>query len=287
VLEIVDHHQDEGQYLDTCSGVVRNVAFADDHALVASTCTLVAERLKELWKPPYPASLGVLLLGVILLDSVNLSLEVGKVTQRDRDAVENLLENTNWQDLPHKSRKALDIAALSGPNTAAFFDVLQDAKYEPSFWKALSVRDALRYDYKFYTYEKGMFGISAILMPLTGFLDKTDLIVGILRYMAEVSVDFLGIMFAFEDNGNFRRQLALCGKDDFLLHDMVEFLLNSDYDQDSLDLKALEESLIPQENQGLSLRFFDQCNVKPSRKQIGPIMLHFFECTSNSSSAND
>eukprot|EP00978_Attheya_sp_CCMP212_P020722 scaffold59640_cov50-Attheya_sp.AAC.4 len=92
VVEIVDHHQDKKQYLDSCSGVNRAIAFADNRALVASACTLVSERLKETWDPSslYPMSLGVLLMGGILLDSVNLSPEVGKVTQRDIDATENL-----------------------------------------------------------------------------------------------------------------------------------------------------------------------------------------------------
>ncbi|CAI5738923.1 unnamed protein product [Peronospora destructor] len=40
VVEIVDHHSDLGQHLDAEK---REVAFADGNALVASTCTLVAE----------------------------------------------------------------------------------------------------------------------------------------------------------------------------------------------------------------------------------------------------
>ncbi|KAF4319094.1 hypothetical protein BBO99_00006757 [Phytophthora kernoviae] len=42
VVEIVDHHSDLQQHLDA---ETREVAFADGSALVASTCTLVAERL--------------------------------------------------------------------------------------------------------------------------------------------------------------------------------------------------------------------------------------------------
>lgn len=270
VLEIVDHHEDEGLYLDSCS--VRNIAFADDKALVASACTLVAERLKELWKPPYPTSLGIMLLGVILLDSVDLSPEVGKVTQRDRDAVDDLLENTDWQDLTLKSQNALNITLPSQPSTTGFFNLLQDAKYDIYFWKSLSIGDALRYDYKDYSCEKGsVFGISTVLMPLQDFFSKSDAIEGILQYMAHVGVDFLGIMFAFEDDSHLRRQLALCGK--FSLNDTVEFLL--DYDQeDSLDLEEIDGGIIEssKDNPNLSLRFFNQHNVKPSRKQIGPIL---------------
>jgi exopolyphosphatase len=269
VLEIVDHHEDEGLYLDSCS--VRNIAFANDKALVASACTLVAERLKELWNPPYPVPLGVLLLGVILLDSVNLSPEVGKVTQRDRDAVDDLLENSNWQGLTRKSRNALSITSSPWPNTTAFFNVLQDAKYDVRFWQSLSVGDALRLDYKEYSCEMGTFGISTVLMPLQDFFSKVNVIECILQYMEQMGVDFLGIMSAFEDDNHLRRQLALCAT--YHLDDIVEFLL--EYDQeDSLDLKEIVVGNvdIPGDNANLSLRFFNQQNVKPSRKQIGPIL---------------
>lgn len=48
VTEIIDHHQDEGyhRHVVADSGK-RNIAFANGHATVASTCTLVAERLFE------------------------------------------------------------------------------------------------------------------------------------------------------------------------------------------------------------------------------------------------
>lgn len=42
VTEIVDHHEDEGEYRATCSGENRTIAFNEGVALVASTCTLVS-----------------------------------------------------------------------------------------------------------------------------------------------------------------------------------------------------------------------------------------------------
>ena len=268
VLEIVDHHQDERQYLDTCSGAARTIAFSNDQALVASANTLVAERLKELWKvPSYPASLGVLLLGVILLDSVNLSPQVGKVTQRDRDAVQNLLDNTRWQDLTEESQKVLQVTNTSAPNITAFFDALQNAKYDSSFWKSISVRDALRQDYKAYD----CFGVSTVLIPLQDFLSKTDLVPGIQQYMAEVGVNFLGIMLAFEEDGDLRRQLVLCSADKLLLDKMVDYLLRDN----SLMLDEIHRS----ESLGLYLRAFNQRHIKLSRKQIAPILHHFFRNT--------
>lgn len=63
VTEIVDHHNDEGLFMDTCSGNHRTIAFEHDRALVASTTTLVAEILRRYYPSPYPSSLAILLLG--------------------------------------------------------------------------------------------------------------------------------------------------------------------------------------------------------------------------------
>jgi len=292
VLEIVDHHEDKQQYLDSCSGPARNIAFADDKALVASACTLVAERLKEDWprRQQYPVSVGLLLLGVILLDSVNLDLEVGKVTQRDRDAVEDLLENTHWKDLPKRTRITLHMASTSrGPNPTVLFNVLQDAKYEPTFWESLSVQDALNMDYKDFPYGQSgkVFGVSTVLTSAHDFFKKQDVILSIRQYMENVGIDFLGIMFAFLEKDHLRRQLALCGTDKALIRDMVEFLLKADYEQENLDLKEMEGNVVRKDNPELILRLFTQQNVAPSRKQIGPILQQFFTEASDSENPMD
>mmetsp|Transcript_24629 Transcript_24629/g.44559 ORF Transcript_24629/g.44559 Transcript_24629/m.44559 type:complete len:921 (-) Transcript_24629:1691-4453(-) len=292
VVEIVDHHQDKKQYLDSCSGVNRTIAFADNHALVASACTLVSERLKETWDPSslYPMSLGVLLMGGILLDSVNLSPEVGKVTQRDIDAIENLRQRTHWQQDSYRSTSIGIRKSYPFSNTTMFFHVLQDAKYDFDFWKSLSVRDALRLDYKPYYYDEktgSMFGISTVLMPLQDFFPKQSVMTGILDFIMEMKVDFLGIMFAFEQcrqGCHLRRQLALCGSDRIFLDNMTQFLLQSfeEDPQSSLHLLELKkERIVPKDSStGLSIQLFKQGNVKPSRKQIGPLLLDYFRSSS-------
>lgn len=87
VVEIVDHHSDLGQHLDAEK---REVAFADGNALVASTCTLVAERLKEAESHDVHKLLSTMLLGVIALDSINFDPSAKKVTPRDVKAAEQL-----------------------------------------------------------------------------------------------------------------------------------------------------------------------------------------------------
>jgi exopolyphosphatase len=282
VVEIVDHHEDQGHYLQTCSRNERTIAFAHGKALVASACTLVAERLDQVWTPPYPPSVGLLLLGVILLDSVGLSKEVGKVTQRDVDAVAELLMNTDWQELPETTQNKLGIdTSLAPPDIDAVFDLLQGAKYDSHFWKSLSVNDCLRYDYKEFSFKSQLFGVSTVLMPLKDFFSKDNVGRGILLYMDQVQVDFLGIMFAFEDDGHLCRQLAFCGRNGFSLDDVDAFLHSSGYYRHPLDLKEIKDTPIVQDEHGLSLQYFDQRNVKPSRKQIGPILVEYFQSISN------
>lgn len=280
VVEIVDHHFDEGYYEKTCSGAARNIAFDHGKALVASACTLVAERLNNEFTPPYPPSVALLLLSVILLDSVNLSPEVGKVTQRDRDAVADLLENTDWHDLPMESQIKLGITSSSAfvPDTDDIFKLLQDAKYNIKFWKSLSVRDCLRYDYKDFSYKSNMFGVSTVLMRLEDFFRKENVTTGIIQYMdEEVGVDFLGIMFAYQVDGELFRQLAFCGRSGFPLDAVDSFLKRTGYYRHPLDLKAIADKSLPTSSNELSLQYFDQRNVKPSRKQIGPFLVEFFE----------
>ena len=134
VVEIVDHHKDAHQYEDTCSGKQRNIAFEHNHALVASTTTLVAEQLREYESPPYSSSVRILLLGVILLDSVNLDDSVGKVTDRDRKSVNDLLMNTDWNKAKPSSYLTRKGTGDVTVDTHELFRMLQMAKYDPVFF---------------------------------------------------------------------------------------------------------------------------------------------------------
>ena len=313
VVEIVDHHKDEGQFTETCFGAHRIIAFQDDHALVASATTLVAERLKKLreqhlqdrdhsmksFRLIYPSSIGTLLLGVILLDSVNLDPSVGKVTQRDEDAVSDLLSHTDWSNKVSQSRPYL-VARNSTDHesdslevtvdTNAFFDLLQRAKYEPSFWKEMSVGRALLYDYKDFRYGLNLrvdcdvkdqrFGISTVLMPGLKFMQKERFVPEIVSFMKSEHISFLGIMFAFYDkkSGAFQRQLAFCADKSISLDQLVEtFLASAIYRSVNLQLKEIRISNKIHRNPKLQISLFDQNNMEPSRKQIGPMLEHFFE----------
>ena len=278
VTEIVDHHPDEGLYLDTCHGdAARTIAFADEHALVASACTLVAERLREVCLPPYPTSVSLLLLGVILLDSVNLDEAVGKVTSRDRSAVANLLTNTDWLELPPSTQALLSVSeAKPIPNRTVFFHVLQSAKYDSGFWKSLSTEDALRYDYKDYEYNDGTktFGISTVLTSADVFFRRKHYAQSVLGFIKASELSFLGIMFAYEDEVSHQlvRQFGICAELATPTKSIVDYLLtNTDLQLEKIRVRDLR-SKGHSEEQGLSCRLFHQRNIQDSRKQIAPFI---------------
>jgi exopolyphosphatase len=277
VTEILDHHEDRGIYIDATP---RTVAYLNGKVLVASACTLVAERMMQLWEPPYPASISLLLMGVILLDSVNLSPEAGKVTQRDIDAIHSLLEHADWQQLSKPSQWAIGISDNSVtnnvPDTDVLFHVLQDAKYDPTFWASMSVHDALRYDFKDFEYRDGIFGISAVLMPLDDFVHKTKLVSSIKRYMKELNTGLLAIMFTYQEGDHIRRQLMICTDSKGLVDtaQLEEELMSS-----PLELQELSGALAPPDfgAVGLEAHFFNQENAAASRKQIGPMLQEFLD----------
>lgn len=283
VTEILDHHEDLHKYEESCSGKDRNIAFDNGHALVASATTLVAERLRARNYPhPYPATIGTLLLGVIIIDSINLDESLGKVTERDRDAVKDLLTNTDWSTRVHLPHIRLNANGDITVDTDKLFDELQVAKYDPLFWATFPVFRALASDFKqFGDGNESMFGIATVLMNGQEFMKKEEFASATLDFMHTSQISFLGIMFAFYDESRtLRRQLAFVTKGEkFTLEQIVESLLKSiEYKNADLQLEevTIHKKLLIEEGGLLQIRLFDQTNPAPSRKQIGPMFEVYF-----------
>lgn len=290
VVEMLDHHFDEQKHLETCSGDSRHIAFENDKATSASTCTLIAERLNALKQPKYHSTLATLLLGTILLDSVNMIPQAGKGTPRDAAAIQDLLDNTDWSTISKEAVSAwwksseYPAPTDSKPVTTKMFESLQAAKFDPNFWQGLSVNDALRLDYKLFSAERKtslevhLFGASAILMPMDKFLQKPNVYEAIHQYMTTVAqVEVLAILFFFTcpDSGENRRQLILCGTNSSETGKMVDELVL--FLQKEAVLILEEEEALCLGDKMLTLRLFNQQNVKASRKQVAPLLIKFFE----------
>ena len=163
------------------------------------------------------------------------------------------------------------------------------------FGNRLAVRDALRLDYKsFETSTTGgalvsVIGVSTVLLSMDDFLQKGDddkkntVLADIRSYMEERKIEFLGIMLTSstdaEEGPPLRRQLILCASNStaFSLSDMVQHLQKPD---SPLQLTELVDQAVTDQD-GLTLRFFDQGNPKASRKQVAPLLLEFFETTAS------
>ena len=119
VVEVIDHHKDERSAQCSCRSKIE---------MVGSCCTLVTEAiLKE--SPDFLTSDSAvvpLLLGTLLLDTVNLSEQAGRTTPKDLAMVQRL----------HALRPHLDLNVVFGN--------LQKAKFDVS---ALSTVDLLRKGY--------------------------------------------------------------------------------------------------------------------------------------------
>ena len=285
VVEILDHHFDEQEHSHV-QGDLRNVAFQDNHALVASTCTLIAERLfaSDAAKPPYDFSLSISLLGVILLDTVNMKPEAGKGTARDQSAIDTLVQETDWSTLATSSNEHDLLDTDSGMiDTDKLFHLLSESKFSVDFWKSLSVKDTLRLDYKrFQVVNENAFGASSILLNLDLFLAKDNLIGDILSFMAQVNIPLLAVLSSQFQNNEPRRQLLLCGTDAKLVEQMAMYLLTSH------EASMMESEQVPlgiTADESLAMKRFRQGNPKASRKQVAPILSSFYSSESSTYSS--
>lgn len=291
IVEILDHHEDELAHSHV-EGDNRNVAFEGRDALVGSTCTLVAERLfravASLDDATVDPSASLALLGVILLDTMDMSVEAGKGTIRDKSAIETILKHTDWSKINtsamSESERGVFVQSDEGrPSRSALHDLLRNSKFDKEFWNDLSAWDCLRIDYKRFEPPRASnltpapipFGMSSVLLPLSDFLSKDDCIESIVKYLLPTEggagVPLLGILTMTLVDDRPYREMLLAGRPD-LVDATANFFVESD---DAAFLEAVEADLDVMETvpEGLHVRRFRQGNAKGSRKQVAPVLL--------------
>lgn len=307
VALILDHHDDQHQHthLTTTSSMFpdRDIAFQDGKATVASTCTLVTERLLHRYNgendEQLDPDLALALLAVILLDSINLQESAGKVTDRDRYAVADLVAKTRWKALEHHPKMfeiSSSTAALVLPNLSSLFHTLSGAKFDPQFWHDMTTVDCLRIDYKRFQQPTTTadvrnltsFGLSSVLLPISSLCQKPHFLHDATLYMEKMNneddnaISFLGIMSSVMTDKGPRRELLIIGKD---TSPMIEHLLTK-----ASFLQLQEDSALCADSKDdiaklysanrITVRSFKQLNSKASRKQLAPVMMTYFEDTS-------
>ncbi|KAF4663378.1 hypothetical protein FOL47_005767 [Perkinsus chesapeaki] len=235
VISIVDHHVDSGKYPEL-RGEARVIE------PVGSCCTLVAREYLDSSKPEMvDVPLCGILLGVILLDTVNMSTEAAKATAVDWDVVERLSAVVGFDEHQRTS----------------LFRELQQAKTDPKMWERMSPRQLVDYDYKYFDSGIGV-GMSSLLVPLR---DVARECVDNIRSRGSDAPRLWVLMSCFTNPaGHICRELLVCvkepEKDAALLSSIVSFLEGKEI----LQLKRMDTE-IP------GAVAYHQGNVKASRKK--------------------
>ena len=290
IVEILDHHQDEGAHAHvSVANDMRNIAFEEKtgNALVGSTCTLITERLMTMeldQSEKVDAGLGLILLGVILLDTMNMNEEAGKGTARDERAIEFLMDKTEWGSLQihnddddnNETKLNIygdnDAAASQPPSRSHLYEYLRDSKFDKSFWESMDPRDALRIDYKRFEPQSGLydaFGLSSVLLSMESLVAKTNFNQDAIKYMEEANVELLGVLSMVIVDDKPQRGLLLFGTSE-KVSEMTTYLLNNEA---AAHLKISIESELVSVSEGMVTVKLNQGNPKGSRKQVAPLMM--------------
>ena len=278
VVEILDHHLDEQSHTNVL-GEYRNIAFRGLSALVGSTCTLIAERYLRESGRKIPPDLALVLLGVILLDTVNMSCSAAKGTARDQAVIDELVGSTDWSILAHMDGAKHLFTNPQTLDKTALFSYLSESKFDAVFWNSLSAKDTLRMDYKEFTSENGhVFGTASVLLPIEDFLEKPSIEESVESFMEDHRIPVLLLLSLVVRDNQAQRSILICGRvDNTILDPMSDFLARDD----SLLLTEVKCVIM----EAFRMRRFRQGNAKASRKQVVPIVLDFFNNIAGSSGA--
>lgn len=236
VTGVVDHHKDEGCFQQLAMRIVEPVG---------SAATLVAERLLGTDASGVEPALAELLLGTILLDTVNFDPQAQRATPKDVAV-------------------ARQLQAICGADCGRLFEQLQFEKFNVA---ALDTADLLRKDYKSYRFGAVRCGIASVLLPVATWLEKDPgLAASLSKFARAQQLDLLLVMTAFSDPG-FRRELVVLAVDEAMRGRVLDFLGGS------------ELGLVPMAHASAALApdiaLFSQANVAYSRKKLQPLLQSF------------
>eukprot|EP00938_MAST-03A_sp_MAST-3A-sp1_P007432 g7432.t1 len=245
VVEIYDHHADQNCY----EGVrVRKVVFDEKTCSGLGSCCTILGSLVDVEKicGNTENEIARMLLDVILVDTVGLRPEAGKTKPLDLEIAKKLNDIVN-----------VDISKRFGE--------LSDAKFDPSFWKARSTMQLLKYDFKKYRIGDVVYGASSIPITIRDLVEKENSKAfqkNALQWMKQNSLEFLLLVSMTMSGDIANRELGLCStqKDTTKL---------TSYLKDT-DLQLKKQSISG--SGSFYFEAFSQGNRKRSRKRITPLV---------------
>jgi exopolyphosphatase len=225
---------------------------------VGSACTLVAEQILQRQPEILDRQLATLLLAAVLLDTVNLDPDAGRVTEKDRE-IAGLLIQTG-------SAAAADL-----------YEELVQARCEVG---ALSSSQLLARDFKKGEAEAVRFGMSSVPLLLDSWRRREERLEETLSgFLVENELDLL-LVLLYQQGDGFKRQLVACTGDEHLLAHVVAGLT------EPLGLVEIsvrihggegQKQPHPAGDRRVVIRSFTQRQASESRKRIEPRLREILE----------
>ncbi len=239
VVTILDHHKDEGLYTNAVPRIIEPVG---------STTTLVAMEFQKN-SIKIDKDVATLISGTILLDTVNLDDEAGRVTDADK-------------------KIAAQILPLCPLPQEEFFNKVQEAKFNV---QGLSTNDLLRKDYKEWQMGTAQCGIGSALLPVKDWSEMdANLAAGFAEFAQSRKLDLLLSMNAYTSPDFHRDLVVFCASEEGH-NKLVHFLKDND-----LNLTLLSFLGQQQAANGF-IGFYSQGNLGISRKKLQPLLVDFFK----------
>ncbi|KAF9184802.1 hypothetical protein BGZ51_002689 [Haplosporangium sp. Z 767] len=270
VKGVIDHHVDEQLYKDTakirrietvgsCTSLVADEFLRNATEKAASLDRRDGEQdMDEKHRPSWIKQVARMLLGAVLIDTINLNPDYKRVTPLDLAVTKEILPYTGWD------------------NTDGIFDKIDEARRDTTH---LSWYDLLRKDYKEWTvtkYESGGQSVKVGFSSVSGLMEKyvkrdgVDTIhKGIKAWSKTNNLDLLVVMLSDdlgEHQGGYQRQVILNPITDKVdgFPDQFETL-----DEPKLErIKTVDTKSFTKEGG----RAYRQHNTAASRKQLWPMV---------------
>jgi exopolyphosphatase len=239
VRVIMDHHEDLKLYPNALRRIepVGSCATLVGEDLINGSDGGAAEKI--------PGSLATLLLGTILIDTVNLDPNAGRATPRDHAVVEHL-------------------QPIAGLDTDNFYQGIRAAK---SDIRGMNTRDLLRRDCKTFQFNKVNCTVASVPLALERWMVRDmDLAKGIETYAREMQADIL-ITMNTQRTPEFSRGIAVFCKSSVLFTTISAMLASN------LDLEIISP---PQGFECGDVHFYRQGNLSLSRKKLEPLLDRYF-----------
>lgn len=293
VVAVIDHHEDEGLYIESANPRIIQVPTGSCTSLV--TLYIVKTTGIDTKVPP---ELATLLLCGIFIDTSGLKIE-GKAVETDQDAAAFLIPRSTLMDSREFAFSTISGGALATRHPVKM--ITRELSEKKASVDHLTTNEILRRDYKQYSFlyygkykhRDIIVGLASAPISLERWLsrDASEFWKGVDEFINEYGLDVLGILTSFSTRTRFTSVIEIDGKRRQIMFVVrepdtggLEGRLWAGIDcatEFGFDQRPFEEftgDSVPGGGVGeRRARAYEQGDNTKSRKAIAPLVKHIFE----------